>query len=84
MRDTCWLAGGSRMKPEPHAAPDVVLCPNGPILLRGRHRVVAPDGTEHETERPVSAVCRCGHSSVQPWCDGTHKLLVRGSGTMSS
>ncbi len=59
------------------AEPDVVVCPNGPILLRGDHTVQAADGTLHRTERPVSAVCRCGLTSTGPWCDGTHQLLER-------
>lgn len=56
-------------------APDVVLCPGGPLLLRGAHVVEAADGGVHETRRPVSAICRCGKSAIQPWCDGTHKSL---------
>lgn len=55
--------------------PDVVLCPGGPMLLRGDHVVQDADGVEHRTSRPVSAVCRCGRSALAPWCDGTHKLL---------
>jgi len=55
--------------------PDVVLCPGGPMLLRGHHVVTDEHGVEHETVRPVSAVCRCGKSASKPWCDGTHKLL---------
>lgn len=55
--------------------PDIILCPDGPMLLRGDHIVEDPDGVAHETTRPVSAVCRCGKSASQPWCDGTHKLL---------
>jgi CDGSH-type Zn-finger protein len=55
--------------------PDVVLCPGGPMLLRGDHVVQDTDGTTHRTERPVSAVCRCQKSARKPWCDGTHKLL---------
>ena len=45
------------------------------MLLRGEHVVEDPDGEAHATTRPVSAVCRCGKSASQPWCDGTHKLL---------
>ena len=55
--------------------PDVLLCPGGPMLLRGRHVVTDDDGVQHETTRPVSAVCRCGKSASKPWCDGTHKVL---------
>lgn len=63
---------------EPPAHPDVVLCPNGPILLRGDHVVLDEDGVEHRTWRPVSAVCRCGASAIKPWCDGNHKAVQRG------
>lgn len=58
---------------EEHA--DVVLCPDGPMLLRGKAVVQDEDGVRHHTTRPVSAVCRCGRSASAPWCDGTHKLL---------
>jgi hypothetical protein len=57
------------------AQPDVILCPGGPMLLRGKHVVADASGELHATQRPVSAVCRCGRSSRQPWCDGTHKSL---------
>jgi len=55
--------------------PDVVLCPGGPLLLRGDHVVEDTDGTRHRTTRPVSAVCVCERTSRAPWCDGTHKLV---------
>ncbi|NMA78587.1 MAG: CDGSH iron-sulfur domain-containing protein [Actinomycetales bacterium] len=54
--------------------PDVILCPGGPMLLRGDHVIEDENGVEHRTWRPVSAVCRCGASGIKPWCDGTHKL----------
>jgi CDGSH-type Zn-finger protein len=53
----------------------VVLCADGPMLLRGEHLVEDSEGTLHPTSRSVSAVCRCGKSSIQPWCDGTHKVI---------
>lgn len=56
-------------------APDVVVCPGGPVLLRGEYVVRAADGSLHPTDRPVTAVCRCGRTATDPWCDGTHKLL---------
>ncbi|EFQ84764.1 zinc finger CDGSH type [Aeromicrobium marinum DSM 15272] len=59
---------------------DVVVCPDGPLLIRGDHVVQAADGSLHETTRPVSAVCRCGTSSIAPWCDGSHRLLDRATG----
>lgn len=64
--------------------PDIILCPGGPMLLRGNHVVQDEDGTEHETTRPVSAVCRCGKSQIKPWCDGTHKFLRKRTDGSSS
>ena len=55
--------------------PNVILCEGGPILLRGDHLVEDAEGVQHRTNRPVSAVCRCGKSANQPWCDGTHKVI---------
>jgi CDGSH-type Zn-finger protein len=55
--------------------PDVILCPGGPMLLRGKHTVEDVDGVPRETTRPVTAVCRCDKSASYPWCDGTHKSL---------
>lgn len=57
--------------------PDIILCPGGPMLLRGDHVIEDLDGVPHHTTRPVSAVCRCGKSQSQPWCDGTHKMIPK-------
>lgn len=56
---------------------DIVVCPGGPLLVRGDRVVEAADGTRHRTTRPVSAVCRCEKTSRPPWCDGTHQVLPR-------
>ena len=60
---------------EQYEHPTVVLCPGGPMLLRGDHVVEDADGRRHRTSRPVSAVCRCGRSGNPPWCDATHREL---------
>ena len=57
----------------------VRVCPDGPLLVTGPAVVVAEDGTEHPTRRPVSAVCRCGGTANPPWCDGTHQVLRDGA-----
>jgi CDGSH-type Zn-finger protein len=62
---------------EPYDHPDVVLCPGGPMLLRGEHTIEDADGVPHKTTRPVTAVCRCSKAASYPWCDGTHKVLPR-------
>ena len=67
---------GGRVSTEPtfeHA--DVIVCPAGPLLVRGVRTVRAADGTTHLTDRPVVALCRCTKSGTLPFCDGTHQLL---------
>ncbi len=63
------------MSPDP--APDVVITPyrDGPLLVRGRFRMLDQDGNEITVDRDVVALCRCGKSRLRPFCDGTHKLV---------
>ena len=56
--------------------------PNGPLLVQGPIRILAPDGTElavppRKDGRPAEVVvlCRCGGSATKPFCDGTHKRI---------
>jgi CDGSH-type Zn-finger protein len=65
----------SELMGERFAAPGVVICPGGPMLVRGAKVIQADDGTAHEVDRPVVALCRCQKSQALPWCDATHKLL---------
>ena len=53
---------------------EVVVCPDGPLLLRGDVTVLAADGTELPRHRHTVALCRCGATGIAPWCDGSHKL----------
>ena len=45
---------------------------NGPYRIRGGVTVKDADGNVFETQ-DVVALCRCGHSSMKPFCDGTHR-----------
>jgi len=47
----------------------------GPLLVRGPMRLVDEEGREVRTRRRINALCRCGRSAVQPFCDGTHKIV---------
>jgi hypothetical protein len=47
---------------------------DGPVLVRGARLVLDPDGTPTPAERSVVAVCRCGHSKLGVFCDGTHRF----------
>ncbi len=55
----------------------VEVVPGGPALVRGADVVRGPDGEDHQVLRPVVAVCLCGKSQRQPWCDATHKVIQR-------
>jgi len=46
---------------------------DGPYLVRGSFRVLDQDGNEIELGRRTVALCRCGRSSMRPFCDGTHR-----------
>jgi CDGSH-type Zn-finger protein len=48
--------------------------PDGPFLVRGPIRLLGEDGEEVEVRRRVVALCRCGRSRLQPFCDGTHAV----------
>ncbi|MCS3843813.1 MULTISPECIES: CDGSH iron-sulfur domain-containing protein [unclassified Microbacterium] len=47
--------------------------PDGPLLVRGDIDLVAADGETIERHRRTVALCRCGLSTIKPFCDGTHK-----------
>jgi CDGSH-type Zn-finger protein len=54
---------------------------SGPYRVRGPVRVVDADGSEydvslkriHKDDDGYFSLCRCGGSSIKPFCDGTHK-----------
>jgi len=60
-----------------HDDPDVTITPytDGPLIVRGDFRITTPDGEPVPTTRTTVALCRCGVSSIKPFCDGTHKLV---------
>lgn len=48
---------------------------NGPLMVIGRIEVES--GTGRNIERIEKTwLCRCGHSSKKPFCDGTHKRIA--------
>ena len=53
----------------------IVVCPDGPILVRGDFEIVTPSGEQVPRQRKTVALCRCGASAIKPFCDGTHKLI---------
>lgn len=72
------------MDPEQHgtgahidqvAAGSVVVCPDGPLIVRGEFEIVTPSGGPVPRDRQTVALCRCGASAIKPYCDGTHKMI---------
>ena len=53
----------STMPPAPpNRRPVIEIAPGGPYLVHGVETLIDTD----------MALCRCGHSSAQPFCDGAH------------
>jgi CDGSH-type Zn-finger protein len=48
---------------------------NGPYLVNGSVDIVDAEGKPLTTAKPPAALCRCGHSSSKPFCDGTHRKV---------
>ncbi|MEO6826215.1 MAG: CDGSH iron-sulfur domain-containing protein [Microbacteriaceae bacterium] len=64
------------IQPERPDAPTVIVaCTNGPLLVRGQVDIVDATGIPVEHQRKTVALCRCGVSTIKPFCDGTHKLI---------
>lgn len=47
---------------------------NGPLRIEGPVKLVDAQGNEFEHKEAFS-LCRCGHSSKKPFCDGTHREI---------
>lgn len=48
---------------------------HGPLVVEGPVTVVDAEGQAFTSDlsKPAIALCRCGHSSRKPFCDGSHK-----------
>lgn len=55
----------------------VVVTDDGPVLVSGPVEVELPDGRRVRSDRPVTALCVCGRSRRQPFCDTSHRRRVR-------
>lgn len=61
--------------PTADAGPAATITPyrDGPLIVRGRFRLVDQEGREIDPGRETIALCRCGKSGIKPFCDGSHK-----------
>ena len=53
--------------------PRITAYPDGPLLVRGDIDLRDAAGDPIEKRRRTVALCRCGLSTIKPFCDGTHK-----------
>lgn len=61
-------------RPAASDAVRVMVCEDGPLIVRGPATIVDEQGREVERRRATVALCRCGLTGRAPWCDGTHKV----------
>jgi len=65
---------GSGEDREPTFEPSIAVVRDGPIWVRGGIPVESADGFTYEVRNRVT-LCRCGHSSNKPFCDGSHSAV---------
>lgn len=51
----------------------ITAYPDGPLLVRGAASLQTVEGETIAVTRRTVALCRCGLSTIKPFCDGTHK-----------
>lgn len=48
---------------------------SGPFLVKGPITLLDAEGNEFSVEKETAALCRCGASTTQPFCNGTHRKI---------
>lgn len=74
LRHAGGLHCGAPVSPRLNSA-SPVLCPDGLILVRPRFEIITTAGAPADGARKTVALRRCGASAINPYCDGTHKLI---------
>ena len=59
---------------EPSLPKEIAVTPGGALWVSGGIPIERNDGKAFEIRNRVT-LCRCGHSSKKPLCDGTHKEI---------
>ena len=52
----------------------ITATPNGPFIVEGNFKLIDREG-KAEIRTGRIALCRCGKSYKQPFCDGTHRKI---------
>ncbi len=48
---------------------------SGPFLVKGPLTLMDAEGNEFSVDKQTVALCRCGASTTQPFCNGTHRKI---------
>ncbi len=48
---------------------------SGPYLVKGPFTLADAEGNEFTIDKETVALCRCGASTTQPFCNGTHRKI---------
>ena len=59
---------------DPNPPAEITVYENGPLLVRGAFTLQTSDQQEIDPGRGTIALCRCGLSTLTPFCDGNHAL----------
>jgi len=56
-------------------ATKITALDNGPFLVAGSFVLTDGAGQPYHSDQAQIALCRCGRSSSNPFCDGTHAKI---------
>ena len=51
--------------------PKIIIGNKGPLIIKGGVTLIHPDGLEEQQDGMI-ALCRCGLSAKNPFCDCAH------------
>jgi CDGSH-type Zn-finger protein len=51
----------------------IKISDNGPLIVQGDFKLIDANGQEVPVKK--AALCRCGGSTMKPFCDGTHSKI---------
>jgi CDGSH-type Zn-finger protein len=53
----------------------ITIKDSGPFLVKGPFTLTDAEGNDFTIDKEMVALCRCGASTTQPFCNGTHRKI---------